>query len=150
MGNDDKAVSLSAKDLKEIIAAAVSEAVRAPKVLNEIEQRQLDREKKQVEDNNQSRLEQSQAVIEDMRQKALRKRACAHEGGKPVHPHTVFVNDDLGGFVLCQKCHAVIRPENQISHFPKDFQEKRPDVIFSNEIFNRVFQHTDAGGGLFN
>jgi hypothetical protein len=75
----------------------------------------------------------------------FQKRTCAHvTGGRNPHPHTVFVSDDLGGYVLCQKCRAVIRPENQLQSFPSGFKEKRPDVIFDTALFNRVFQLTDA------
>jgi hypothetical protein len=142
----NKNVSLTAEDLKNIIAGAVSEAVKAAKAPNAIEQAKLDQQQKQIEQDQQTRLETSEQIKQDMANKAFRKQTCQHEGGKPKHPHTVFVSDDLGGYVLCQVCNAVIRPESQLVHFPKDIQQKRQDIIFNTALFNKVFQSTDASG----
>ena len=49
MSTESKAVSLTADDLKSIISGAVSEAVKAAKAPNEIEQRKLDQEKQKIE-----------------------------------------------------------------------------------------------------
>jgi hypothetical protein len=138
----EKAVSLTADDLKSIIAGAVSEAVRAAKAPNEIEQRKLDQEKQKILQDNETRRETAQHIRQEMENKAFQKRVCAHEGGKDNHTHGVYVSDELGGYVLCQVCRAVIRPENQLAHFPKDFREKRRDVIFDNALYNKVFQRT--------
>jgi hypothetical protein len=146
MEEKEKSVSLSAKDLKEIISSAVETAVKAAKAPNEIEQAQIDREKQKIAEANQSRLESAAQIRISNANDNFQKRACAHEGGRPKHPHTVFVSDDLGGYVLCQKCRAVIRPETQLPHFPAGFREKRPDVIFDTALFNHVFQLTDASG----
>lgn len=146
MSETEKVVSITANDLKDIIAGAVSEAVKAAKAPNEIEQQKLDQQKLKIEQDNQTRLESASQIRETMKQDAFRKKACAHEGGKPSHAHTVFVSDDLGGYVLCQVCRAVIRPEAQLAHFPKDFQKTRSDVIFDTTLFNKVFQKTDASG----
>jgi hypothetical protein len=146
MSNEEKNVSLTAKDLKEIIAGAVSEAVKAAKAPNEIEQQKIDQQKAKIAQDNETRRETSAQIKQNMENDAFRKRACAHEGGKPNHSHCVFVSDDLGGFVICQVCRAVIRPENQLGHFPKDFQKTRMDVIFDTALFNKNFQKTDASG----
>jgi hypothetical protein len=135
-------VSITAEDLKEIIATAIA-AAKAP---NAIEQAQLDRSKAKAEQDNQTRLETAAQVKQEMQNQAFHKQTCQHEGGKPKHPHTVFVSDEIGGYVLCQACRAVIRPENQLVHFPKDIQQKRLDIIFNTALFNRVFQATDAQG----
>jgi len=142
MSNEEKAVQLTTKDLQDIIAAAIA-AAKAP---NELEQQTLDRQKAKVIADNQTRLESSAQVKLNMANDAARKRMCAHSGGKPVHSHCVFVSDDIGGFVLCMVCRSVIRPENQIAQFPKDFQKNRSDVIFDTPLFNKVFQATDASG----
>jgi hypothetical protein len=141
-----KNVSLTADDLKNIIAGAVSEAVKAAKAPNEIEQAKLDQQKKQIEQDNQTRLETSAQIKQKMDNDAFQKQVCQHEGGRPKHAHTVFVSDDIGGYVLCQVCRAVIRPESQLVHFPKDIQTSRKDIIFNTVLFNKVFQNTDASG----
>jgi hypothetical protein len=146
MSNEEKNVALTAKDLKEIIAGAVSEAVKAAKAPNEIEQQKLDQQKVRIQQDNETRRETAEQVKQNMANDAFRKKTCAHEGGKPKHSHGVFVSDDLGGYVLCQSCRAVIRPENQLAHFPADFRQKRQDVIFDTALFNRVFQTTDSAG----
>jgi hypothetical protein len=56
------------------------------------------------------------------------------------------VSDDIGGYVLCQACRAVIRPASQLANFEKGFELKRKDVIFDTALFNKVFQLTDASG----
>jgi hypothetical protein len=136
------AVTITAEDLKQIITAAIA-AAKAP---NAIEQAEMDRAKAKADQDNQTRLETSEQVKQEMANAAFRKKTCLHEGGKPKHPHTVFVSDEIGGYVLCQACRAVIRPENQLVHFPKGFAEKRQDVIFDTALFNKVFQATDASG----
>lgn len=138
----EKSLALTKEDLADIIKAAI-EAAKAPNV---IEQAQLDHAQKEAEQANQTRLETAAQVRQQMDNAAFRKQTCAHEGGKPKHAHTVFVTDDLGGYVLCQVCRAVIRPENQLQFFPKDIQETRKDIIFNTALFNRVFQLTDASG----
>lgn len=146
MSNEEKNVSLSTADLQKLISTAVESAVKAAKAPNELEQQQLDRQKDKIKQDNQTRLETAASIKQDLQNDAFRKKACAHEGGKPKHSHSVFVSDDLGGFCICQVCRAIIRPENQLSNFPKDFQKNRSDVIFDTALFNRVFQTTDASG----
>jgi len=140
------AATLSADELKALIEGAVTAAVTAAKAPNAIEQAQLDRAQQKAEQDNQTRLETSAEIKKQMEADAFRKQTCQHEGGKPKHAHTVFVSDELGGYVLCQFCRAVIRPESQLVHFPKDIQKKRSDIIFNTALFNRVFQLTDASG----
>jgi hypothetical protein len=148
MSNEDiknKNVSLTAEDLKNIIAGAVSEAVKAAKAPNAIEQAALDRAQKQVEQDQQTRAEQAEQVKQKMANDAFNKKVCSHERGDSTG-RGVFVQDELGGYILCQKCRAVIRPENQLVHFPKDFMKTRQDIIFDTVLFNRHFQKTNTSG----
>lgn len=139
---EDKGAMFTARDIQEIIATAIN-AAKAPNV---IEQAEIDRQLKQVEQDNQTRLETSEQVKQKIKNEAFQKQTCQHEGGKPKHAHTVFVSDEIGGYVLCQLCRAVIRPESQLVHFPKNIQNNRMDIIFNTALFNKVFQNTDASG----
>jgi hypothetical protein len=155
MSNEEKNLSLTANDLKELFKqqaeenaktlAAVIAAVKAP---TEIEQQKIDQQKARIQQDNETRKESAEQIKQDMANKAFRKSACAHQSGSggSHHYHTVFVSDDLGGYVLCQKCNAVIRPENQLGSFPKDFRTIRTDVIFNTALFNTLFQTTNQSG----
>jgi hypothetical protein len=140
--NEEQGVVLTTDALKEIIATAIA-AAKAPNV---IEQAEIAKQQKTIEQDNQTRLEASAQIKKKMEGDVFRKRTCQLVGGKPKHPHTVFVSDDIGGYVLCQMCRAVIRPEGQLVHFPKDIQKTRLDIIFDTQLFNKVFQNTDASG----
>jgi hypothetical protein len=153
MSTETKVLSLTGNDLKEILkqqadesAKNTREIIAAMKAPTAIEQQKLDQLQAQIESKNQERREQAELTKQNMANEAFRKKTCAHEGGKPTHSHVVFVSDDIGGYCLCQACRAVIRPENQLGHFPKDFQKSRQDVIFDTGLFNKVFQKTDASG----
>ena len=146
MSTEEKNVGLSSKDLKEIISSAVSTAIAEAKKPTVLEQQELDRQKARAEQELQTRRDSAEQIRQNMVNDAFRKNTCLHEGGKPKHSHGVFVSDDLGGYVLCQVCRAVIRPESQLANFPKDFQQTRKDVIFNTQLFNKLFQATDASG----
>lgn len=146
MSELEKSVTLTSKDLKEIIAGAVEIAIKESKKPSVLEQRQLDAEAARIKEANDTRKDTAAQIKEEMANKAFQKRVCAHKGGRPEHPHTVYVSDEIGGYVLCQKCQAVIRPDNQLVHFPGDFAKKRTDVIFDTLLFNRLFQECNNNG----
>jgi hypothetical protein len=138
---EQSAVSITADQLKEIIATAIA-AAKAPNV---VEQAKLDEIQKRDKEAQQNRVEGAEQQRQVLAAKAFNQKVCTHEhaDGKG---RTVFVQDDIGGYILCQKCQAVIRPENQLGFFPQNIQSSRSDITFNTPLFNTHFQKTNTSG----
>jgi hypothetical protein len=137
----EQAVSLTAKDLQQLIATAIA----AAKQPNEIEQFELEEKKKKqeqqkldTEQEQQTRRETAEQQLQIIASKKSFQRVCTHKHRKG-DSHCVFVTDDLGGYILCQKCQAVIRSGS----VPKDYNGT---VIYDTDLFNRLFQDTSSNG----
>jgi hypothetical protein len=142
-------LSLDAQTLAEMIKTAVATAVTEARKPTELELEELearkelrDVEKRKVEADNQSRMETAHQQKKMMEDRRRAQRLCLHEGGRPVHSYAVFVNDPLGGYVLCQGCQATIRPEAHKAHF----QSGNTTAIFDDVLFNQLFQKTSTSG----
>jgi hypothetical protein len=73
------------------------------------------------------------------------QKRCQHEGGKPSpHSYAVFVNDHLGGFILCQRCQAVVRMEQAKTYYGGD--KYTGTIIFDDNLFNKLFQASTESG----
>jgi hypothetical protein len=143
-----KQVSLSADELQKLIAAAVSAAVTAAKAPNELEQAKLDQAKQKIQDDLDARRQTAGLIKKTMDNAVFHKSVCPHEN-ESGHSTSVFITDEIGGYLLCQLCRAVIRPEQQFNavnhqtgelYFDKDFREKRKDVFFDTGLFNKELQ----------
>lgn len=131
----EQPLQLTAKDLKELISSAVSAAVaeaKKPVV--------TDAEKAAIEQAQQDRKQTAQQKLDEINAKKFNQKVCQHEGGKPTHPHTVYVQDDWGGYILCQLCGIVVRPENSAA--------KTTNAVYDTALFNRLFQKSGGANGV--
>jgi hypothetical protein len=101
-----------------------------------------DYEAKVAKQRHEERMATSAMIREHHRDVAELRANCQHEGGIPKHTVVVFVADDNGGYILCQACRAVIRPESQLQFFPPQFQLTRSDVIFNTKLFDLLSEKT--------
>jgi hypothetical protein len=127
-------LSLTKDDLKEILTEVIAE-VKKP---NEVEQQKIDQQMRQIEQDQKTRLETRDQKLDAIAAKRQFQKTCLHEGGRPIHPHTVFVQDDWGGYILCQVCQIVVRPA--------DSKAKTTECVYDTELFNRLFQKTSSSG----
>lgn len=138
---EEQTLTLTATNLKDIIAAAVAES-RKPSELEqlELEEKKAAQEQKraQIEQDQQTRRETAEQQLQIMANKRAFQKLCTHKHRKG-DTHCTFVHDEQGGYVLCQKCQAVIRP----GVAPKSYTG---DVIFDTDLFNRLFQDTSSNG----
>lgn len=113
--------------------ALIVETIAAAKAPNAVEQAALDKQKLETKQAQEARVRQSAEVIAELEAKKWTKLNCSHE-----HPdgksHGVYVQErNSPGYILCQSCQAVIRPEPQ----PKDY---KGSAIYNTAMFNKVFQ----------
>jgi len=129
-------------DLKELITAAVA-AAREPNELEklEIEARQAEREsqREQIEQEQQMRAETARQQIAIAKNKRAMQKICTHKHRKSGDTHCVFIPDDLGGYILCQKCQATIRPGSEPAKNPMG-------AIYDAALFNQLFQDCATNG----
>jgi hypothetical protein len=126
---DNQELRLTKQDLAELIAAAVT-AAKAP---NSIEQKNLDREQKQIEEDQKQRLAVAASVKEEMKQRLWTHLNHSHEH-KNGQSKCTYVQDKLGGYVICLGCQAKIRPD-----MPKE-QRLDHNAIYDTGLFNKLFQ----------
>jgi hypothetical protein len=130
-------ISLTAEDLKGIVASAVTAAVQEvnkPKPLTEAQLAEL----KQAQ---QHRLD----TAEDYKRQRVNKRwfqehGCVHEHAKKAgggtHCVHVIDNDHPAdpGYIYCQNCEGKFRPDTE------KWRKLDPTAIFDTAIFNKLFQ----------
>jgi glycerol-3-phosphate O-acyltransferase len=149
--SEQKNETLSLSALKEILAdQAEQNAENLQTIIQELkkptplEQKKLDDFAKEqaalAEERKEAGTYQREKNAKD---KEFREKICLHRGGKPDHSYAVFIPDDIGGYILCQKCQGVFRPEQQKVHFPKGYQGA---AIFDTALFNRLWQQTPDQG----
>lgn len=135
-------MNITNEDLKELITAAVA-AAREPNELEklEIEARQAEREAQrvQIEQDQQIRAETARQQIAIAGNKRSMQKICTHKHRKSGDTHAVFITDDLGGYILCQKCQAVIRPGVEP-------ENNKAGVIYDSALFNQLFQDCASNG----
>ncbi len=135
-------MTLTKEDLKEILKAnqeTLVEAIRELKKPTEIEQAQIDAQKREIEARQSERKTNSDSVKDDIINKRAIKKSCSHE-----HPngttHCVWVQERTGpGYLICQLNQCIIRPGTA----PKNYQG---DHIFDSDTFNRIFQKLNTSG----
>lgn len=134
--NQQTGISITAEQLKEIIATAIA-AGKAP---NAVEQAQIDREDRESKVRNDFRLKQADSVKEEAANKKWQKENCSHE-----HPtgqsHGVWVQEKVGnGYILCQMCQGIVRPGITPANY-------KGTAIYNNQLFNRLFQKLQSTAG---
>src|SRR5690348_9691198 len=105
--------TLTKADIKEILKAnndALLEVIRELKKPTEIEQAQIDTQKREIEAQQKQRASNADSVRAEIETKRQIKRICTHE-----HPngdtHCVWIQEKSGpGYLLCQKNQCKIRP----------------------------------------
>lgn len=139
--NETPRMTFTTEDIQKIIAAAVA-AAKEPNELEKLEmeekREQLEARRAQIEQDQQTRRETAQQQIAIMENRRAMQGLCTHKHRRG-DTHCVFVNDELGGYVLCQKCQAVIRP----GVAP---QKNDSGVIFDTVLFNRLLQECTSNG----
>jgi hypothetical protein len=129
-------VTLSAEDLKTIIAAAVSEAVKAAKQPSVMEQMKLDEAAKELAVRQQDRKESAAQMVQMAKNKQQSQRICSHTHARG-QTHCVFIQD--GNYILCQLCQAIVRPDSPPSGY-------KGGDIFDTNLFNKLFQNLNSLG----
>lgn len=123
-------LTISKKDLQEIVVAAIT-AAKAP---NLVEQAELDRQQREMEQAQKDRKELSAQVLADLENKRAIRAACTHEHANG-DTHAVYVQEQAGpGYFICQKNQCKVRPE------PKPEKNSDPGAIYNTREFNRLFQ----------
>ena len=100
----------------------------------ELEQRELDKIKKELEDRQKERLENRDEELRKIEAKRIRQRTCLHQR-RDGTSRAVYVRN--GNFFVCQDpdCNAVIFPG------PEPAKEQRvPYAIYDTEQFTRLMQ----------
>jgi len=135
----EETVSLSA--LKAILAEqARINAENTQKLIAELrkptvmEQKELDREAKELESRNQERKDNAAGILQQMEYKKANQRACSHLH-RDGNSHCVYIMEKppSPGYILCQKHQCKIRPGVE----PENY--KGTD-IYDTVMFNRMFQ----------
>jgi hypothetical protein len=113
------------------------EEVRKPAALTEDQEEQLDKKKRQKAQDLQMRKDQAGLIIQQMKNREAYQKICTHEHPKREGgaTHCVFVQDQMGGYVLCQEehCGIRVRPENQNKKLD-------PKATYNTPLFNKLYQ----------
>lgn len=127
--SEEKGMSLTPKQLQDLITAAVTAAVAESKKPAPLTEQQI----AEIQQANEMRLQQRDLILQGEANKAALKRACSHrrsakEGGGTT---TVYVQN--GNYLICQQCQGIIRPEVE-----EKLQD--PSSIYDTRLFNTHFQ----------
>jgi predicted RNase H-like nuclease (RuvC/YqgF family) len=137
---DTDKVTLTKAELKQLIQEAKAEqpdlqtiletVIREIKKPTALEQKELDRQQREIESSNQERLDNSQSIIARLEQKRWEQSTCNHEHAQG-QSHCVFILD--GNYMLCQKNQCIIRPGTA----PANYQGSD---VYNTQLFNSIFQ----------
>jgi hypothetical protein len=144
--NEKQPVQLT-PELIDLVKTILAES-KKPSELEELqikEMREKNAAKQAAIQHAQDERKRSAAAQKEMREaKKLTQKTCLHESGKPnPHSHAVFVNDQFGGYILCQKCAVVVRKQEARSNYAPNYSGT---IVFDSELFNRLFQMTNESG----
>jgi hypothetical protein len=134
--NSNANTGISAEQLETLLARVIK-AVKEP---NAIEQRKLDAEQRTIDADQANRKKVAADVLQTRATKRRIQQMCSHE-----HPngtsHCVYVKEQVGpGYMLCQKNQCIIRPGVASPNY-------KGDVIYSNDLFNKIFQKMQSTQG---
>lgn len=133
MPKEEANVSLTPADLTNLVAAAVKAAVEEAK-----KPYVSDEDKRRLEQDQIDRKQQAALIAQMEMNKKVAQKRCLHEA-RDGHTHTVFITDEQGGYILCQKCQVVVRPGNA----PNDY---KGTAVFNTDLFNNLFQRSSTSG----
>ena len=135
-------LTLTKDDLKELLRSnqeALVEVIREMKKPNEIEQAEIDTQKRDIAAKQSERKTNASSVKEEIVNRRAIKRICSHEHSNG-NTHCVWVQERSGpGYLLCQKNQCIIRPGKT----PQNYQG---DHIYDSDAFNRIFQKLNTSG----
>jgi hypothetical protein len=123
----EEKISIGATELQAMIKTIMEEA-RKPLPPTEKELAKMAEEQA-------LRAQQGALVRLNAQNRKNHQRLCSHLR-RDGSTRAVFVQDDLGGYMLCQGCQDRIRPELA------DAQRKldAPNTNYNSDMFNRLFQ----------
>lgn len=124
-------MSLTSKQLQELIAAAVTAAVSEAKKPAPPTETQL----AEIEQANEMRLQQRDLVLQEQANRKATQLACSHMR-RDNTCSGVYVEN--GNYVICQQCQAIIRP----GVAPTKDDDGRS--IYDTQLFNRMFQLSNS------
>lgn len=130
MSEKEKGISIGAQELKDLLTAVVQEAKKpAPPTEAELKRQEEEQEQRQLAG------EQQRDMIA---QKKANQSVCSHTRPSALGggTRTIFIQDDLGGYMLCQKCHIRVRPA-----LSEDVRKRDAvDIVYDTRLFNELFQ----------
>lgn len=127
-------MSLTPKQLQDLITAAVTAAVAESKKPAPL----TDRELAEIEQAQDMRLQQRDLTLAEQARKAADKRACTHMRRDNTCSGVYVAN---GGYIICQQCQGIIKP----APAPEGYSG---DQIFDTNLFNRLFTLTNANEAI--
>jgi hypothetical protein len=130
-----QALALTADDLRDIIASAVTAAVAESKKPAPPTEQEL----AQIAQDQQMRKDTAQDVLRAQANKLANQKVCSHEHPKREgsQSHCVWVKEEnpaSPGYILCQLCQGKVRPE-----VPAE-QRMDTQAIYDTQMFNKLFQ----------
>lgn len=128
--SDEKGMSLTPKQLQDLITAAVTAAVaesKKPAPLTE-------REEADIQQAQDMRLQQRDLVLQEQANKAAMQRSCTHMRRDNT---CTGVYVDNGNYIICQQCQGLIRPGAAPAGYTGS-------DIYDTNLFNRLFQLCNA------
>ncbi len=140
--NQNQQVNLTAADLQKLITTAIA-AAKEPNELEKLalEEKRAEREaqRAQIEQDQKMRADTARQQMDIIANKRAAQKICTHKHRKSGDTHCVFISDELGGYILCQKCQAIIRPGEE----PK---RNSIGAIYDTALFNQLFQDCSDNG----
>lgn len=138
--SNEKEVGISTKDLVTLIKTIIEET-RKPTEYEQVilseKKKALEKEQQDILEANAEREQYAALQKQEEEQKRINQKVCTHKHKLDGRSHLVFVQDDLGGYVLCQKCQVIVRPgvapEGYTGH-----------IVYDNAKFNEFVQYTTA------
>lgn len=128
--SEDKGMNLTAKQLQELVAAAVSAAVSEAKKPAPLTEEQEASRKQDID----MRRQIAELQLQKVDNERMLRSICSHQRANNSYA-TVHVKD--GNYVLCQICLAIVRPEPA----PKDDDGRS---IYDTRSFNHLVQASRA------
>jgi hypothetical protein len=134
--NKETGTGLTAEQLETILARVIA-AVKAPTAAEQVK---LEQDAARVAIDQANRLKVSGEVKQTRENKRLTQQMCSHEHSNG-QTHCVWVQEPKGpGYLLCQLNQCIIRPGVASPNY-------KGSVIYSNELYNKIFQKLQTSMG---